>query len=264
MSVRARKTAAWRKFPHPDDMFDYAGPKLKAHWRRLHRGDREPYPETRELQQAWRLFHAGEFERAASMGAELGGAGDCVASRATAIYANYLEPDEARKLALFDAAAKAAQRAAEALPAHANAHYLRAYALGRYSQGISVLVALSRGLGGTVKACLEQALKLDPAHADAHTALGTYHAEIIDKVGALVGGLTYGANRDEGLAHYLKALALNPGSAIARIEYANGLLLLFGKTRGAEAEKLYREAAAIEPADAMERLDVELAASALA
>ena len=52
-------------------------------------------------------------------------------------------------------------------------------------------------------------------------------------------------------------------SAIARIEYANGLILLFGKSRIADAEKLYKEAAACKPADAMERLDVELARSEL-
>jgi hypothetical protein len=40
--------------------------------------------------------------------------------------------------------------------------------------------------------------------------------------------------------------------------------MLFGKTRLADAEKLYTEAAACKPADAMERLDVELARSELA
>jgi len=120
--------------------------------------------------------------------------------------------------------------------------------------------ALSQGLGGRVKASLEQALRLAPGHADAHIAFGTYHAEIIDKVGAMVGGaLTYGAKKDAALQHFQKALKLNPDSAIARIEYANGLAMLFGEARLAEAEKLYRDAAACKPADAMERLDVEQA-----
>ena len=47
------------------------------------------------------------------------------------------------------------------------------------------------------------------------------------------------------------------------VEYANGLIMLFGKARMADAEKLYREAAACKPADAMERLDVEGARSEL-
>jgi tetratricopeptide (TPR) repeat protein len=86
---------------------------------------------------------------------------------------------------------------------------------------------------------------------------------VIDKVGGIVAGVTYGAKKDSAVEHYEKAIKLNPDSAIARIEYANGLLMLFGKSRIADAEKLYKEAAKSTPADAMERLDVELAKSEL-
>lgn len=58
-------------------------------------------------------------------------------------------------------------------------------------------------------------------------------------------------------------MKLHPESAIARIEYGNGLLLLFGKVRMSEVEKLYAAAAKCKPADAMERLDVEHARSEL-
>jgi tetratricopeptide (TPR) repeat protein len=86
---------------------------------------------------------------------------------------------------------------------------------------------------------------------------------VIDKVGGIVAGVTYGAKKDSAIEHYEKALKLNPDSAIARIEFANGLLMLFGKARIADAEKLYKDAAKTTPADAMERLDVELAKSEL-
>jgi hypothetical protein len=51
----------------------------------------------------------------------------------------------------------------------------------------------------------------------------------------------------------------HPESAIARIEYANGSILLFGRDRLDEATKLYEQAAACKAMDATERLDVELA-----
>jgi hypothetical protein len=140
-----------------------------------------------------------------------------------------------------------------------NAFYLHAYALGRYSQLVGVAKALAQGIAGKVRSSLDTALKLQSKHADAHTAMGAYHAEIIAKVGALVGGLTYGANKDKSVEHYKKGLELNPDSAISRIEYANGIVMLFGKSRIKDAEKLYAEAAQCKPADAMERLDVELA-----
>ena len=62
---------------------------------------------------------------------------------------------------------------------------------------------------------------------------------MIDKVGAMIGGLTYGAKKDTALKMYKEALKLNPASAIARIEYANGLVMLEGKKALKEAEKLY-------------------------
>jgi tetratricopeptide (TPR) repeat protein len=212
---------------------------------------------------AWRHYHAGAFADAVAAGRKAGGAGINAAVKAQMIYANYLETAEAAKLALLEEAAGWADVRRREAPKDANAHYLYAYALGRYSQGISITKALAQGFGGKIKDALITALKLEPKHADAHTAFGSYQAEIIDKVGGIVAGMTYGAKKDSALEHYQKALTLNPESAIARIEYANGLILLVGKARMAEAEKLYQEAAAMKPADAMERLDVELARSEL-
>jgi tetratricopeptide (TPR) repeat protein len=160
-----------------------------------------------------------------------------------------------------EVAARAEAQAAED-PKNANAFYWMAYALGRYSQGISVAKALAQGLGGKVKGALETTLKLAPKHADAHIALGTFHAEVIDKVGKLL-GRTQGADAATGLKMFQQALKLNPGSAIAMIEYANGLVMLEGDKRMKEAEKLYADAAAHVPADAMERLDVEMAKAEL-
>jgi len=183
-------------------------------------------------------------------------------NKAQAIYANYLEKSEKTKLAMFMEVAERAEAQAAEDPKNANAHYLLAYALGRYSQGISVAKALAQGLGSKVKTALETAIKLQPKHADAHIALGAFHAEVIDKVGSLL-GRTQGASKDAGLAMYRQALKLNPDSAIAKVEYANGLVMLEGDKKMKEAEKLYAEAAACEPKDAMERLDVEMAKAEL-
>ena len=50
-----------------------------------------------------------------------------------------------------------------------------------------------------VKNALETTIQLAPKHADAHIALGAFHAEVIDKVGSLL-GRTQGASKDAGLA----------------------------------------------------------------
>ena len=185
-----------------------------------------------------------------------------VANKSQAIYATYLEASEKTKLALLFEVAERAEKRAQEAPKEANAWYCMAYALGRYSQGISIAKALAQGLGSKVKTALETTIKLSPKHADAHIALGAFHAEVIDKVGSLL-GRTQGASKDAGLGHFKTALKLNPTSAIAMIEYANGLVMLEGDKRMAEATQLYESAAACEPMDATERLDVETAKAEL-
>jgi len=278
----------WKAFPYPDAAaYGHAGAALKAHWSRLHRGDCEPFPDpaglkqliarypklepaTRSieaaaamLQDAWRAYHNGDFARAVELGLALGLIGYNVANKATNIYATYLEKSENAKLDLFLASAQRAEQLASSAAGIANAWYFYAQAIGRYSQGISVVRALAEGYGGKVKHALERAIALEPHHADAHIAMGAYHAEIINKIGATIGGLTYGASREAGVKYFDTALKLNPHSAIARIEYANGLVMMFGESKLAQATQLYEQAAACPPADAMERLDAELAKSEL-
>jgi tetratricopeptide (TPR) repeat protein len=254
--------AKWTAFPHAGD-YAFDATSLKKHWARLHTGDAEPLPKDTDVLKAWALFHSGEFQKAAEAGLKAGGDGITVANKATSIYATYLEPKEKTKLDLFMEVAAQAQAQAEAQPQNANAWYWHAYALGRYSQGISVAKALAQGLGSKVKESLEKSIKLSPQHADARIALGAFHAEVIDKVGSLIGGMTYGAKKDTGLKLFQEALKLNPGSAIAMIEYANAMVMLEGDKKMKDATKLYEQAAACTPADAMERLDVELAKAEL-
>ena len=256
-------TKKWAAFPHPDKAYAHDAAGLKKNWARLHRGDCEPLPKDPAVLDAWRHYHAGAFGAAVEAGRKAGGAGFNAAVKAQMIYANYLEKSEKAKLVLLQEAAGWADLRRHEAPKDANAHYLYAYALGRYSQGISIAKALAQGFGGKIKEALTTAIKLEPKHADAHIAYGSYQAEVIDKVGGLMAGVTYGAKKESSLEHYQKALKLNPDSAIARVEYANGLIMMFGKARMADAEALYREAAACKPADAMERLDVELARSEL-
>ena len=258
--------ARWTAFPHDAAAYSHDAATLKKHWARLHAGDAEPLPTDPNVLAAWALFHAGEFHKAVEAGLKAGEngalAGITVANKAQAIYATYLEPSEKTKLALFTEVVERAEAQIARDPKIANAHYCLAYALGRDSQSISIAKALAQGLGTKVKGALETTIKLAPKHADAHTALGAFHAEVIDKVGSLL-GRAQGASKDAGLSMFKAALKLNPTSAIARVEYANGLVMLEGEKKMKEATQLYEEAAACEPMDAMERLDVEMAKAEL-
>jgi tetratricopeptide (TPR) repeat protein len=254
--------ASWTAFPQLGE-YQHDAASVTRDWARLHAGDAEPLPADPRVLAAWVLFHNGAFQEAAEAGLAAGGAGITVANKAACIYANYLEPKEKARLDLFLEAAQRAELQAAAEPENPNAWYWQAYALGRYSQGISVAKALAQGLGGKVKEALERTIQLQPRHADAHIGLGAFHAEVIDKVGSLIGSMTYGAKKEVGLKMFEEALRIHPRSPIGLIEYANGLVMLEGDGKLNEATRLYQQAAALQPLDAMERLDVELARSEL-
>ena len=253
----------WNSFPHDASDYLFEGDSLAEHWDRLHAGDREPYPDDTRLQDAWRAFHRGDFGAAVNLADDIGLAAHAVANKATGIYATYLETKEALRQSLFEAAAERAEAAIEAFPDDPNAHYFHAFNLGRYSQSVSVVKALKQGIGGKIQKSLQRTLKLQPDHAEAHTAMGLYHAEILDKVGKLIGSMTYGASADKAMTHFKRSLELTPESPIAKIEYANGLYMLFGDDRYDEVSDLYVAAAEATPLDAMERLDVEAARAEL-
>ncbi len=254
--------AKWTAFPYDDTSYAQDAASLKKHWARLHLGDAEPLPKDAAVLAAWGHFHAGDFQKAHDAGLKAGGHGITAANKAQCIYATYLEKSEKTRLAMFqEVAARAEAQIAEDAQ-NPNAHYWLAYALGRYGQGISVTKALAQGLGSKVKNALETTIALAPKHADAHIALGAFHAEVIDKVGKLL-GRTQGADAATGLKMFQQALKLNPGSAIGMVEHANGLVMLEGDKRMKEAEALYAKAAACTAADAMERLDIEMAKAEL-
>jgi len=279
--------SAWAAFPHDAKGFAYAGDALKKAWPRLHAGDCEPFPDDKRaaalikaagksapkgmdaaglasaLQDAWRAFHRGDFKAAFEAGDNLGPVGASVAAKALGIHATYLVDDDAEKLKRFEQAAGLAEAAIRALPDEANSHYRHAFALGRYSQGLSIAKALKQGIAGKVRTSLDAALELAPKHAEAHTALALYHAEIIGKIGAMIGGLTYGAKASEAESHIKTALKLTPDSPIAHIEHGNVLMLLHGEKREDAAAAAYEKAAGLKPADAMEALDAAFARAQL-
>ncbi len=274
----AAKSSKWAPFPHDAKAYAYAGDALKKAWLGLHAGDQEPYPDEKrakaliaaagkaakgitaadlaqQLQDAWRAFHRGDFQAAYEAGEALGPLGASVAVKAIGIHATYLVDDEAEQLKRFEQGAKLAEAAIKALPDDANSHYRHAFALGRYSQGLSIAKALKQGIAGKVRTSLDAALELAPKHAEAHTALALYHAEIIGKIGAMIGGLTYGAKAGEAESHIKTALKLTPDSPIAHVEHANVLLLLHGDKKEDAAAAAYEKAGKLKPRDAMEALD---------
>ena len=274
---------AWKRFPYGDRVYRYGGTALLTNWCRLHRADREPYPTVDNLlellranpalephaddpralvpmvEEAWRSFHAGDFADAVERGLLAGPVGFVVATRAATVYAAHLEEDPVRRLSILREAVESAAALLRLAPNWANAWYAHGAALVRYSQHLSVVKALSQGLGSKVRDSLHRALQLEPGHAGAHVVLGVYNAEVIDKVGGVVGALTYGVRKEAVVDHFEAARALHPQSSVVLAEHARAALMVLGGAQSGHAHALCAEAAACQPVDALERLHMEWA-----
>lgn len=256
-------SAVWT--PTPEPAVGKLDPsEIERAWRRLHTGDALEKPADAALLEGWTDYHNGHFQRAREIGLRAGSPGWSLAHKATCAYAVYVEPHESTRLILLSDVAERALEHQALDRRQAAAWYWQGYALGRFSQGISVAKALAQGIGARVKAALEQAVILQPAHAEGHLALASFHAEVIDKVGELIGGMTYGARRTIGLDHYERAVSMVPDSPVFLYEQASGLLKLDGDGGARERSlRLVEAASRLEPADAMERLYVSLARAGL-
>lgn len=255
----------WESLPE-DYTFDYEQQQLAENWDALHIADQYSYPLSLEdydpvilntQAEAWLHFHNGNFQKAAEIGLELGKHGAVVLAKSITAHCDYLCEDEDEVLQLLSDTMQVCESAAQELPDCANTQFVNALIMGRYSQRISITKALAQGLGGKIKSYIETTLKLEPNHAEAHTAMGLYHAEIIDKIGAMIGGLTYGAKKNIALEHFETSMELASELPITLIEYANGLLLLGGKDK--KAAQLYQQAAECEAMDALQNCDISFA-----
>lgn len=230
---------------------------LEKRWAQLHAGDREPYPQAAALRKAWRSFHRGDFLAAIREGDALGAPGVLVSNKAAAIHTLYLEKEQRKRLAMLRTAVERGEDAVRQLPDYANAHYALALVLGRYSQRITILEALAAGYASKIRPHLERTLELQPKHAEAHIALGLFHAELVKTLGSLAARLTYGASADEAMGHFRKALRLAPRSIVAHLEYAHGLHMLDAGKHRRKIDELWANARSQQPLDRMEELDLE-------
>jgi hypothetical protein len=278
----------WKPFSQAAG-FDYAGERLREAWPRLHAGDRETFPDppgisealaaearlgdhmlgtdataiAKNLQDAWRAYHRGDFRHAWEFGNGAGPLGTSVAVAAAGVHARFLLQDERERTACYEMLVQRAGDAIDLLPLEPNSHFRYAWALGLLGREVSTMQVLTEGLGSKLHAALEAVLELDSDHAEAHTALGLYHAQVIDKIGATLAKLTWRVDPEAGEAHLRTAIRLTPQAPSAWIGLGIGLELLDAKTHAAESADALRTAAGLQPIDARQALETGYASQRL-
>lgn len=209
--------------------------------------------EPADLSEARTLYAEGAYRAAAEAARASDSAmGYALATQITCHFARFVAPEQDR-LALFETAKGWALRAVDMAPDNAFVQVQAAHALGRYSQEIGVMKALTESMADRVREHIDRALDLDPDNALAHMLLANWHAEIIDSAG-FVGRMIYGAEASEVLAHYQRAVALAPNNLLIRLEYAGAALKVDEDEHKELARQQLQHATSLEPQTALETL----------
>ncbi len=202
------------------------------------------------------LFDAGEFLAVADEGERIGTAPAlALAARALGTYGYHLASEEERE-ALYARAIGLGERAVALDPRDPQAHFQLAQAVGLHGDTIGVMEALGEGYAERMRDSIDAGLALAPADPFGHILLANWHAGILDAAG-FFGAMIYGADEDDALTHFDRALAIAPESAMVRVSYAEAILKLDDDEHGSFARAQLRTAVAFTPDTALEQLFVK-------
>ena len=205
------------------------------------------------IEDARAVYAEGRFMEAADLARVLDTSeGYALAANSLAIYGYYIAPDS-EKEGLFRRAEEFARKAIRLDAANPEAHLQLAHAMGRHAQVIGMLEALSEDYASQVRDAIQEALRLDPDAAAAHLSLGAWHAGAVS-AGGFLAGLLYGANEEDALAQFERALELAPQEKIVLLEYALGLLGLDADDNRGKARDLLERAITLPSNDAHDRI----------
>lgn len=190
------------------------------------------------LEEAETAYAEGRYLEAARMAEKAGGASGFVLAANSlnthALY--YAEKDE--QGGLFRHAMDLAERAIEIDPESLRGHFELVRAMGKYAQGIGRVKAINEKYAEQIREHLEFALSLDDNFADAHLALGSWHAGLIEVMGSFLAGILFGANRKDAVFHIERALELDREGIDIHYGSANGFLALGKRKYRKKAEGL--------------------------
>lgn len=292
-SLNAVADENWKAFPQDQSAYDYSGDKLRSAWPQLTRGfgANYPFPDAdwvvkmatqnpkalemtvragtgftgkpeeaelyaAKLQDVWRLMFRGDFAQAKADGLKLGVGGQVPAMFAQVIYALFLAPDQASKQHLLEEVISYTDQAGELVNADPMAMFGRVYAKARLGEELPIAVVLKRGYTSEIPEELDALLKKSPNQPYALALYGGYQAGVIRKVGAFVGGMTYGVDAGKMEQFFARSFKQANNLPIGHYEYANALTYVYGDDEHEKALAQLKLAASIKPINAMEALEV--------
>ena len=220
--------------------------------------------EAQSIDAARAAYIEGRFMEAAEVAEALGTSeGFALASKSVAIQAYYISPDD-EKDALFERALALAQEAIRSDPDDPQAHIQLSHVMGRHGQTIGVLESASKGYADRIRDSVENALRLSPEMPEAHLSMGMWHSEVVSSLGSFMADMMFGADEDDAIEFYERALEGAPEEKIVPLEYAIGLLDLDDDEYREQARRLLQRAIELPVKDAYDDLIHQKAVETLA
>ena len=199
-------------------------------------------------------YSEGRFLEAADVAEALGTSeGFALAAKSVTIHAYYISGDD-EKDALFERALALAQEAIRADPDNPEAHMQSSHAMGRHGQTIGLMEAATKGYADKVREAVENALRLSPGLPEAELSMGMWHSDVVSTLGSFMADIMFGADEDEAIEFYERALESAPEEKIVPLEYALGLLALDDDDYRERARSLLQQAIALPVKDAYDDL----------
>lgn len=284
----------WAKVPFDASRYTYTFEEIRQKWPQLMRGMQLDYPSADYLRsrylkfpgllqslgyqdadwqqhsynvlETWQAFFRGDYQHAYRLGLKYGGYAEVPGILSEIIQAIYLTRSLSEKQALLQDAALQIHYYGQRFPIvpgdkeyshdYAMLRLGFAYAVGRLAEDEPIPQQLANKHPIMALNAVTELLAVMPEHPMGLALAGGIDANVIRRVGKLVGRVGLDVRSFDAARAFQQAVELVPDMAILRYEYANSQLYTRGRSAWPEAQQQLQKATEADPITAMEALDV--------
>lgn len=215
-------------------------------------------PLAEAAQQAWRFHYEGKYEQSYQLGMQLGAAGTVPAIYSKLMYATFMVNTSAEKLALFREIADEAEQSLQLTPGYDFGEFGLLYARVRILERLGTTASLATGFLGSTQKSLKELSQRHPTNSLYPTTFAGIQAGVVERVGSLIGRITYGATESRTLEGFQEALELQANLPVIYNEFIVALSRINPKKYKSTIEGLSAQCLALTPYSAEEALNQAL------